>query len=170
MRTGSVLTCKNCSVESAPRVPPEKLSMKRTQRRSKGTHVPPDVTHTIGRWSWPAEHKHVSVKQLFSCQGPMFRLKLQRHTLAVRACCNELFYASADAGTTGWVVVKELCTCPAHQHHKEGKQQSCLCAELHAQVLLRYSSYFTFLLGSTFSTIAKPHHTCQRYILTRVYP
>jgi hypothetical protein len=34
------------SVEEAPRCPELKLSMYLTQRRSKGTVVPPDVTHT----------------------------------------------------------------------------------------------------------------------------
>jgi len=47
-------SCKKCSADSAPRVPPEKLSMKRTQRRSSGTQVPPDVTHTTGCLSTPA--------------------------------------------------------------------------------------------------------------------
>lgn len=42
-------TCRNCSADSAPRVPLLKLSMKRTQLRSIGTVVPPLVTTTIGR-------------------------------------------------------------------------------------------------------------------------
>ena len=42
-------TCKNCSTDSAPRVPPLKLSMNLMHRLSKGTVVPPEVTHTIGR-------------------------------------------------------------------------------------------------------------------------
>ncbi len=50
------LTCKKFSADKAPRVPPEKLSIKRTQWRSKGTVVPPDVTHTTGRVRFPAEH------------------------------------------------------------------------------------------------------------------
>ena len=48
------LTSKKFSADSAPRVPPEKLSMNRTQWRSKGTVVPPDVTHTTGRVRLPA--------------------------------------------------------------------------------------------------------------------
>ena len=60
-----LLTSKKFSAESAPLVPPEKLSMKRTQWRSRGTVVPPEVTHTIGRirapastfwWSWVPLH------------------------------------------------------------------------------------------------------------------
>lgn len=35
------------SVDAAPLWPELKLSMKRTHRRSRGTVVPPDVTHTI---------------------------------------------------------------------------------------------------------------------------
>lgn len=42
-------TCRNCSADRAPRVPLEKLSMKRTQLRSNGTVVPPLVTTTRGR-------------------------------------------------------------------------------------------------------------------------
>ncbi len=37
------------SAEAAPRVPALKLSRKRTAFLSKGTVVPPDVTHTTGR-------------------------------------------------------------------------------------------------------------------------
>lgn len=40
---------RNASADSAPRVPLLKLSMNRTQLRSRGTVVPPDVTHTILR-------------------------------------------------------------------------------------------------------------------------
>lgn len=40
---------RNSSAESAPRVPPLKLSMKRTQCLSSGTVVPPEVTQTTGR-------------------------------------------------------------------------------------------------------------------------
>jgi hypothetical protein len=40
-------------VDRAPRVPALKLSIKRTQRRSKGTVVPPDVTTTTGLWKHP---------------------------------------------------------------------------------------------------------------------
>ena len=49
-----LLTSKKFSAESAPLVPPEKLSMKRTQWRSRGTVVPPEVTQTIGRMRAPA--------------------------------------------------------------------------------------------------------------------
>ena len=48
------LTSRNASADRAPRVPPEKLSINRTQWRSSGMVVPPDVTHTIGRPDAPA--------------------------------------------------------------------------------------------------------------------
>jgi hypothetical protein len=38
----------------APLVPALKLSMKRTQLRSSGTVVPPDVTHAMGTVSLPS--------------------------------------------------------------------------------------------------------------------
>lgn len=38
-------------MDSAPRVPAEKLSINRTQLRSNGTVVPPEVTQTTGRTS-----------------------------------------------------------------------------------------------------------------------
>ena len=48
-KSNPVRTSKNSSTDSAPLVPPLKLSMKRIHRRSRGTVVPPDVTQTIGR-------------------------------------------------------------------------------------------------------------------------
>jgi hypothetical protein len=42
-------TSRNSWVDIAPRVPALKLSMYRTQLRSMGTVVPPEVTQTTGR-------------------------------------------------------------------------------------------------------------------------
>jgi hypothetical protein len=47
-------TLRNCSVDIAPLVPALKLSMNRTQLRSRGTVVPPDVTHAMGTESLPS--------------------------------------------------------------------------------------------------------------------
>jgi hypothetical protein len=47
-------TLRNCSVDIAPLVPALKLSMNRTQLRSRGTVVPPDVTHAMGTVSCPS--------------------------------------------------------------------------------------------------------------------
>ena len=41
-------TCSSCSADSAPRWPRLKLSMNRTQLRSSGTVVPPEVTTATG--------------------------------------------------------------------------------------------------------------------------
>ena len=49
------LTSKNSSADRAPRVPPLKLSMKRTQFLSNGTVVPPEVTQAMGLLKVPAE-------------------------------------------------------------------------------------------------------------------
>jgi hypothetical protein len=52
------------SVEAAPRWPELKLSMYRTHRCSRGTVVPPDVTHTIGRPPPPpAQHEQKGVSR-----------------------------------------------------------------------------------------------------------
>jgi len=66
-------SCKKCSADSAPRVPPEKLSMNRTQRCSSGTQVPPDVTHTIGRLSAPAKPHSLSACTSTGCRKAMSR-------------------------------------------------------------------------------------------------
>lgn len=47
-------TCRNCSTDKAPLVPPLKLSMNLIHLLSSGTVVPPEVTQTIGRPGSPS--------------------------------------------------------------------------------------------------------------------
>ena len=51
-------TFKKASVDRAPRVPPLKLSMKRTHLFSRGTAVPPEDTQTMGRPGEPTIHSN----------------------------------------------------------------------------------------------------------------
>ena len=70
-------------------MPPEKLSIKRTQWRSRGTVVPPEVTHTTGRVSLPAGQSvdiDVSAVMLALDQtGVSVERSRQRHTQAGEA-------------------------------------------------------------------------------------